>query len=372
MRAGGFSHAGRPQGWAGQRASPAASARSPTHGCATPPTKSDEVRCCPRCLRPAPAPRTVDQRIGFHGFVEDAVTAQGFALAAYVGVGRAGRPRAAWQGPGVSVQAQPAARRSHEDELRLLRAQVQRLQADLLAERAERARTQQDARGKDEFLAMVAHELRAPLAAILGWTHLLRDRPGEGDFESGLAVIEQSAQVQLKLIEDLLVLARATGEGISMDFEPLDLRRVLDAAVDAVVPAAAEKELRMARRYDAAAGLVRGDPTRLQQVLGNIVGNAVKFTPKHGRIDVSLARSRGWAVVAVSDTGPGIPPQFLPHVFDRFRQDPDAARAHGGLGLGMAIARQLVELHGGAIEVHSEGEGCGATFVVRLPLDDER
>lgn len=269
----------------------------------------------------------------------------------------------------MSVQVQPAAgRRSREEELELLRAQVQRLQAELAAERGERARSQQLARGKDEFLAMVAHELRAPLAAIIGWAHLLRERPAGGDAESGLAVIEQSAQVQLKLIDDLLVASRMAGDRIAMDFELLDLRRVLDAAIDAVVPVAAGKELHIARRYEPDAGPVRGDATRLQQVLGNIVGNAVKFTPAQGCIDVSLSRSRGWAVVAVSDSGIGIAPQFLPHVFDSFRQDPEAARAHGGLGLGMAIARQLVERHGGEIEVHSDGEGRGSTFAVRLPI----
>lgn len=313
-----------------------------------------------RRLREAP----VDPGIGFHGLVEDAVTAHPKAVAA----GRAATGRAR-----VSVQAQPAAaRRSREDELRLLRAQVQRLQAELAAERGERAQAQQLARGKDEFLAMVAHELRAPLAAILGWAHLLRERPADGDTESGLAVIEQSAQVQLKLIDDLLVTSRAAGDCISIDFELLDPSRVLDAVLDAVVPLAAQKELHVARRYDAGAGPVLGDATRLQQVLGNVVTNAVKFTPPRGRIDVSLTRSRGWAVIAISDDGIGIAPQFLPHVFDRFRQDPGAARAHGGLGLGMAIARQLVEVHGGEIEVHSEGEGRGATFVVRLPLAGPR
>jgi signal transduction histidine kinase len=249
----------------------------------------------------------------------------------------------------VSTQVRPAAgQRSREDELEQL------------------------ARAKDEFLAMVAHELRAPLAAIVGWVHLLRERRDEGDLESGLAVIEQSAQLQQKLIDDLLAMSRTAGESIAMESRLLDLRPVLDAVLDAVVPVAADKELRISRRYDANAGPVRGDATRLQQVLGNLVANAVKFTPPRGAIDVSLTRSRGWAVVAVKDEGVGIAPEFLPHVFDRFRQDPATARTHGGLGLGLAIARQLLELHGGEIEAHSAGRGRGATFVVRLPLAEVR
>lgn len=255
----------------------------------------------------------------------------------------------------MSVQARAASgQRSREDELERLRA--------------EREEARQAGRAKDEFLAMVAHELRAPLAAIVGWVHLLRDHREEGDLESGLAVIEQSAQVQQKLIDDLLAASRLAGERIALDSGLLDLRPVLDAVMDSVVPVAAAKELRVTRRYDAHAGPVRGDATRLQQVLGNLVTNAVKFTPPGGTIDVSLTRSRGWAVIAVKDGGIGIAPQFLPHVFERFRQDPAAARTYGGLGLGLAIARQLVELHGGEIEAHSEGEGRGATFAVRLPL----
>ena len=257
-------------------------------------------------------------------------------------------------------------------ELQALRAHVQRLQADLAAARCERRDAEELARAKDEFLAMVAHELRAPLAAIVGWANMLREPGKEADVDSGLAVIEQSAQVQMKLIEDLLVMTRMASNHVSLDFELLDPRRVIDAAVDALVPAAAEKALRITKRYQSGAQPVRGDATRLQQVMTNLLTNAVKFTPRHGTIEVTLSRSRGWAVSSVSDSGVGIAPPFLPHVFDRFRQDPATARSHGGLGLGLAIARHLVDLHGGEIEAHSAGEGKGATFVVRLPLAGDR
>jgi len=257
-----------------------------------------------------------------------------------------------------------------EGELQALRAHVKRLQADLAAARSDKQDADQLSRDKDEFLAMVAHELRAPLAAIVGWTHMLREEGKGRDVANGLAVIEQSAQVQMKLIEDLLVMTRMASNRVSLELERLDPRKVIDAAVDSIVPAAAEKDLRIARRYDSSVGIVRGDATRLQQVMINLLTNAVKFTPRGGAIEITMKRSRGWAVIGVTDSGAGIAPGFLPHVFDRFRQDPVTARSHGGLGLGLAIVRHLVDLHGGEVEAKSEGEGQGATFVVRLPLVD--
>jgi signal transduction histidine kinase len=255
-----------------------------------------------------------------------------------------------------------------DDEVQALRRQVQRLHADLAAERSHRGDVEQLSHANEDFLAMVAHELRAPLAAIVGWVHMVRDRRHAGELEHGLDVIEQSARVQMRLVEDLLVMTGVASKRIALDFQLLDPRIVIDAAIDSIVPAAAAKELRITKRYDSRAQPVRGDATRLQQVIVNLVTNAVKFTPQHGSIEVALKRSRGWAVLSVADSGAGIGPQFLPHVFDRFRQDPATARTHSGLGLGLAIARQLVELHGGEIEAHSAGEGRGATFVVRLPL----
>jgi signal transduction histidine kinase len=260
----------------------------------------------------------------------------------------------------MTVQAQ-----SEDARVEALRAQLLRLQTDLAD---ERRRGEQ----KDEFLAVVAHELRAPLGAILGWAHMLRRRGGEEELDRGLDVIEQSVSVQAKLIEDLLVMSRMTANRIRLDTELLDLHAVLDAAVESVRPLAGEKNIRLRKTVELPGPPVRGDATRLQQVLVNLLTNAVKFTPIGGDVDVALHPSRGWAVLTVTDTGVGIAPEFLPHVFDHFKQDPSAARLHGGLGLGLAIARHLVELHGGEIEAASEGESRGATFTVRLPLAESR
>ena len=263
------------------------------------------------------------------------------------------------------MNAQTAA----DADLQLLQDRLARLQAELAAERAARHKAEGEARAKDEFLAMVAHELRAPLGAILGWAHILRRRRTEEEFESGLDVIEQSVAVQSKLIDDLLVMARMVSNRIAVERQPIDPREFVDAAIHAVRPAAAEKQLRLRKVSDGGAiAMVSGDRTRLQQVMSNLLANAVKFTPAGGCIEVALRRSPGWAVISVTDDGVGIAPEFMPHVFERFRQDPGVARAHGGLGLGLAIARHLVELHGGTIEAHSDGEGRGACFVVRLPL----
>lgn len=252
----------------------------------------------------------------------------------------------------MKVQSPPSA------EVELLRSQLRELQ--------------DEGRARDEFLAMVAHELRAPLCAILGWADMLRNAASAEAFESGLTVIEQSAQLQAKLIEDLLLMARMASKGIPLQLQLLDPRDVIDAAIDALRPVADAKGMRLRKAFDPQAGLVRGDPARLQQVIGNLLANAVKFTPPGGMVQVSLVRSRGWAVITVTDDGVGIAPEFLSQVFDRFKQDPSTAHWHSGLGLGLAIARQLVDLHGGEIEAQSDGEGRGASFVVRLPLVEMR
>ena len=257
-----------------------------------------------------------------------------------------------------------------EAELQALRAQVQRLAAELAAERHARQRAERDAQRKDEFLANVAHELRAPLGAILGWAHMLARRGGDEEFETGIEVIEQSVQVQAKLIDDLLAVSRMAAGKVDLQMELLDPRCFIDAAIDSLRPVAARKGMRLRKVFDGAGGLVRGDATRLQQVMTNLLTNALKFTPSRGWIEVSLRRAAGWAEITVADNGAGIAPDFLPHVFDRFRQA-SADHAQAGVGLGLAIARQLVELHGGEIEAHSGGEGRGATFTVRLPLAEQ-
>lgn len=225
---------------------------------------------------------------------------------------------------------------------------------------------------QDEFLALLAHELRAPTGAIMGWAHLLRQHAQGEDLQKGLEVIEQSVQVQARLIEDLLMMSRMASNKIALDLQRLDLRALIDTSIEAVRPAAQDGGIRLHKSLDAHPLAVNGDATRLQQVFGNLLTNSVKFTPRGGEVHVSLKASRGWAVATVVDSGSGIAPELLPHVFDRFRQDPSAARLHGGLGLGLAIARHLVELHAGEIDARSAGEGEGATFTVRLPLAESR
>ena len=236
---------------------------------------------------------------------------------------------------------------------------------------AARANAERTSALKDEFLAIVSHELRSPLGAILGWAHMLRRRGGEEEFNRGLDVIEQSVQLQARLIEDLLDMSRMTSGQIRLDLQSVETRGLIDAAAEIVQPAAEAKRIRIDKVLDLSAGPLSGDPGRLQQVVVNLLANAVKFTPEEGHIRIALQRVDRWAEIRVADTGIGIAPDFLPHVFDRFRQaDPTGARSRGGLGLGLAIARHLVELHGGEIHAESAGEGQGATFVLRLPLAD--
>ncbi len=244
------------------------------------------------------------------------------------------------------------------------------LERDLLlaSERTARAEAERANRLKDEFLATVSHELRTPLNAILGYAQLLRRKAEEPDLARGLEVIERNARVQAGIIDDLLDMSRIVSGKLRLDVQAVDLTQVIEAAVQTVSPAAQAREIRLAKTLDPLAGPVSGDPARLQQVVWNLLANAVKFTPKGGRVQVVLSRVNSHVEIAVSDTGRGIAPEFLPYVFDKFRQsDATAARAHGGLGLGLAIVKSLVEMHGGSVRAHSPGEGAGATFVVELP-----
>jgi signal transduction histidine kinase len=269
----------------------------------------------------------------------------------------------------MSLQPEPLHDTHTSDaDVHSLRIALAEAQARLAQERAAREAAEHASALKDEFLAIVSHELRSPLGAILGWAHMLRRRGSEEEFQRGLDVIEQSVDVQAKLIEDLLDLGRMASGKIRLDPQLLEPRCFIDSAVEAVRPAAAEKDLRVRKVLDLSVGPVRGDPTRLQQVLSNLLNNAVKFTPSQGSIEIALRKAPGQAVITVADTGIGIAPGFLPHVFERFRQDPATAGGHGGLGLGLAIARHIVELHGGEITAESAGEGRGATFTMRLPL----
>ncbi len=222
---------------------------------------------------------------------------------------------------------------------------------------------------KDEFLATVSHELRTPLNAVLGWTSLLRGTQMDAARRAkALETIERNARVQQKIVEDILDVSRIIAGQLHLEREPMPFRPTVESAVDSIRPAAAAKSIALTVELGDNPAILIGDPVRLQQVVGNLLSNAVKFTPEGGAMRVSLDVTESRVELVVSDTGVGIAPSFLPHVFERFRQeDARATRAHGGLGLGLAIVRHLTEMHGGNVAAVSAGEGKGATFVVRLP-----
>jgi signal transduction histidine kinase len=231
------------------------------------------------------------------------------------------------------------------------------------------AELEQLSRLKDEFLATMSHELRTPLNAIFGWVTLLRTRRlDEPTQERALETIERNARAQKRLIEDLLDVSRIVTGKVALEIMPVDPRRVVEAALETMAPAAQAKGITVVPLLDTGVATVRGDFARLQQIVCNLLSNAIKFTPSGGKVDVCLAHRNGEAEISVSDSGQGIKPEFLPLVFDRFRQeDGSISRRHGGLGLGLAIVRHLVELHAGSVEAFSAGEGKGSRFVVRLP-----
>jgi len=230
---------------------------------------------------------------------------------------------------------------------------------------------EETSRLKDEFLATVSHELRTPLTPILAWVSQLRRRQLDpARTARALEAIERSARVQARLIDDLLEVSRIIGGKLRLDLRPMRLASVTEAASEAMRPAAAAKNIRVVTSLDPRIELIWGDPERLQQVMWNLLSNAIKFTPEGGRVDVGLERGvDSHLELTVRDTGRGIAPEFLPHLFERFRQaDASSTRALGGLGLGLAIVRHLVELHGGTVEAESAGEGKGTTVRVRMPF----
>jgi PAS domain S-box-containing protein len=237
-------------------------------------------------------------------------------------------------------------------------------------ERAARAELEATHRAKDEFLAMLSHELRTPLNAILGWTQVLSNARHDPDTVSrALETITRNAKQQARLIEDLLDLSRILAGKLRLELRPVDLVAVLTAALEALRLEAGDKGVEIRTHFDPSVGTVFGDPERLQQIFWNVLSNAVKFTGRHGHVDLRLQRLYSRAVVTISDTGIGIRPDMLPVIFERFRQaDSSSARAHGGLGLGLAIVKQLTELHDGTVVAASPGEGRGATFTVTLPV----
>ena len=249
---------------------------------------------------------------------------------------------------------------------------VKRAEADrerlFASEKEARERAERETRMKDEFLATVSHELRTPLNAVLGWATILRESPAPEEVAEGVAVIERNARAQAEIIEDLLDMNRIISGKVRLDVQRVDLVPIIEAAVESVKPTAAAREIRLTSVLDPHVGQVSADPGRLQQVLWNLLTNAVKFTPKGGRVHVALGRVNSHLEISVSDTGEGITAEFLPHVFERFRQaDATTTRRHRGLGLGLAIVKNLVELHGGNISVESAGLNQGSTFYVCLP-----
>jgi signal transduction histidine kinase/ActR/RegA family two-component response regulator len=259
-----------------------------------------------------------------------------------------------------SLQAEVDERQRAEESLR----------AALAREQVARSEAETANRMKDEFLANVSHELRTPLNAIIGWTHLLRT----GSLDSttvarAVETIDRNAKSQAQLIEDILDTSRIITGKLRLNKEPVDISSVINAAIDSVQLAVDSKNLQLEVTLDPTARHTVGDASRLQQVVWNLFANAIKFTPSGGRIEVKVERAGDNMQIQVSDTGVGIGPDFLPYIFDRFRQaDGTTTRQHGGLGLGLAIVRHLVELHGGMITADSAGEGKGATFIIKLPL----
>jgi signal transduction histidine kinase len=259
---------------------------------------------------------------------------------------------------------------AHIELAKVRRSAEAEVKRALESEREARTDAERASQLKDEFLATLSHELRTPLNAIIGWSRLIEDNPGDrGTVTQGIEVIARNARVQTDLIADLLDMSRIISGKIRLEIEAVSLPDVVSAAIDAIRHAAEAKGVRIQAVVSSIADPVRGDPSRLQQVLWNLLSNAVKFTPKGGRVQVALARKNSQVEILVSDTGVGIKSEFLPHIFDRFRQaDASTARRYGGLGLGLSIVKHLVELHGGTVRAESPGEGQGASFSVELPL----
>jgi PAS domain S-box-containing protein len=240
----------------------------------------------------------------------------------------------------------------------------------LESERAARSEIEKASHMKDEFLATLSHELRTPLNAVLGWANALRlGRPGPEELREGLEAIERNARAQAQMIDELLDMSRIISGKVRLDVQRLDLPAIVAASIDAVRASASTKGVRLQIVIDPLNAPVSGDPNRLQQVFWNLLNNAVKFTPKQGRVQVLLQRVDSHVEVSIIDTGEGISSDLLPYIFDRFKQaDASTTRHHGGLGLGLAIVKQLVELHGGSVRAESAGLGKGATFIVSFPL----
>ena len=251
--------------------------------------------------------------------------------------------------------------------------QIEEERIQHLLEQEERSKAEAANRAKDEFLATLSHELRTPLNVMLGWVQLLKkNEKNEEIYERAIDAIERSARAQAQLVDDLLDITRIATDGFVLNTKPVDLKALIDAGVDSMRPVADDRDITLDLSSPDSEILLNGDPDRLQQVLNNLLSNAIKFTPIRGSVRVDLTASDTEAILKVTDTGKGIDPDFLPHIFDRYSQEKDTkTNRKGGLGLGLAIAHRIIEMHGGAITAESEGEGKGSTFTVRLPLTAE-
>lgn len=240
----------------------------------------------------------------------------------------------------------------------------------LAREKDAREQAEQASRAKDEFLGLLSHELRTPLNSILGWTRILATHTlDEAASEQALETIDRNAKLQARLIDDMLDVSRIISGKLRLDAQPVDLTSVINAAVETIRPAAEAKQIHMFVTLDFGTGNVLGDPMRLQQVVWNLVSNAVKFVPREGTVRVALRRVNSHLELVVSDDGPGIDEEFLPYVFERFRQaDSTTHKRYAGLGLGLSIVRHLAELHGGTVQAENSTDGTGAVFTVRLPV----
>jgi CheY-like chemotaxis protein/two-component sensor histidine kinase len=228
-------------------------------------------------------------------------------------------------------------------------------------------------RVKAEFLSTLSHELRTPLNAIMGWVQILKDGATKAELAEAIPILERNVRMQAQMIEDLLDLGRIEAGKVSLDIQKVDLPAVVGAAIETVRPATMAKDIRLTSAFSSLSGVVMGDKDRLQQIVWNLLTNAVKFTPKKGRIHVVIKRVNSHVGISVTDSGQGIAPEFLGQVFDRFRQaDATTTRQYGGLGLGLSLVKQFTELHGGTVRVESEGAGHGATFTISLPLQPVR
>lgn len=247
-------------------------------------------------------------------------------------------------------------------------------EALLEREKLARAEAEEASRSKDEFLAIISHELRTPLTSMLGWAHMLRTgQLDEATRERGLEVLERNARAQAQLIEDLLDVSRIVMKKLKLTLQVVNPVDIVAAALESVQPSAEARGVLLTSDIDPTAGRILADPARLQQIVWNLLTNAIKFTPRDGHVELRLCQRNGAVEIAVEDNGAGISPDILPHIFERFRQaDSTAERHHSGLGLGLAIVKEMVSLHNGMVEARSGGEGQGATLIVRLPaLENE-